>query len=74
MINSMCIASSDRQINKRKSLPKWLERIQTSQTREKEKIMIEIITIPTAGAVVLATTIIIVEDAEDMEEAVHYTG
>jgi hypothetical protein len=31
--------------------------------------VIEIITIPTAGAVVLATAILIAEDAEDMEEA-----
>jgi hypothetical protein len=36
---------------------------------EKEKIVIEIITIPTAGAVVLATAILIAEDAEDVEEA-----
>jgi hypothetical protein len=31
--------------------------------------VIEIITIPTAGAVVLATAIIIAEDAEEVEEA-----
>jgi hypothetical protein len=31
--------------------------------------VIEIITIPTAGAVVLTTAILIVEDAEDLEEA-----
>jgi hypothetical protein len=68
MINSMCIARSGRQIIKSKSFPKWLERIQTSQTKEKEKIVIEIITIPTAGAVVLATAIIIAEDAEDAED------
>jgi hypothetical protein len=68
MINSMCIASSGRQINKSKSLPKWLERIQTSQMTDKEKIVIEIIRIPTAGAVVLATAIRIVEDAEEVEE------
>jgi hypothetical protein len=36
---------------------------------EKEKIVIEIITIPTVGAVVLATAILIAEDAEDVEEA-----
>jgi hypothetical protein len=59
----MCITSSGRQINKSKSLPKWLERIQTSKTTIKEKIVIEIITIPTAGAVVLATAILIAEDA-----------
>jgi hypothetical protein len=69
MINSMCIASSGRQINKSKSLPKWLERIQTSRMTENEKIVIEIITIPTAGAVVLATAVIIADDAEDVEEA-----
>jgi hypothetical protein len=36
---------------------------------EKEKIVIGIITIPMAGAVVLATAILIAEDAEDVEEA-----
>jgi hypothetical protein len=46
-------------------LPRWLERIQTSETKEKEKIVIEIITIPTAGAVVLATAITIAEDVEE---------
>jgi hypothetical protein len=52
-----------------KSLLKWLERIQTSQTTINGKIVIEIITIPTAGAVVLATAITIAEDAADVEEA-----
>jgi hypothetical protein len=50
-------------------IPQMAERIQTSQTKEKEKIVIEIITIPTAGAVVLTTAILIAEDAEDVEEA-----
>jgi hypothetical protein len=68
-ISSMCIARSGRQINKSKSLLKWLERIQTSQTTINGKIVIEIITIPTAGAVVLATSITIAEDAVDVEEA-----
>jgi hypothetical protein len=36
---------------------------------EKEKIVIGITTIPMAGAVVLATAILIAEDAEDVEEA-----
>jgi hypothetical protein len=36
---------------------------------EKETIVIEIITSPTAGAVVLATAILIAEEAEDVEEA-----
>jgi hypothetical protein len=36
---------------------------------EKEKIVIGIITIPMARAVVLATAILIAEDAEDVEEA-----
>jgi hypothetical protein len=36
---------------------------------EKEKIVIGIITIPMAGAVVLAMTILLAEDAEDVEEA-----
>jgi hypothetical protein len=68
-ISSMCIASSGSQINKRKSLLKWLEIIHTSQTTINRKIVIEIITIPTAGAVVLATAITIAEDAADVEEA-----
>jgi hypothetical protein len=37
---------------------------------EKEKTMIEIITIPMEDAVVLAKTILAAEDAEDVEEAV----
>jgi hypothetical protein len=36
---------------------------------EKEKIVIGIITIPMPGAVVLATAILIAEDADDVEEA-----
>jgi hypothetical protein len=36
---------------------------------EKEKRMIEIITIPMEGAVVLAKAILAAEDAEDAEEA-----
>jgi hypothetical protein len=36
---------------------------------EKDKIMIEITTIPMEGAVVLAKTILAAEDAEDVEEA-----
>jgi hypothetical protein len=36
---------------------------------EKEKIVIEIITIPMAGAVVLANAILAEEDADDAEEA-----
>jgi hypothetical protein len=37
---------------------------------EKEKIMIEIITIPMEDAVTLAKAILAAEDAEDVEEAV----
>jgi hypothetical protein len=37
---------------------------------EKEKIMIEIITIPMEDALVLAKAILAAEAAEDMEEAV----
>jgi hypothetical protein len=36
---------------------------------DKEKIVIGIITIPMAGAVVLAMAILLAEDAEDVEEA-----
>jgi hypothetical protein len=46
---------------------------QTSQTTINEKIVIEIITIPTANAVVLPKAIIIAEDAEDVEEAAAVT-
>jgi hypothetical protein len=68
MINLTCTASSGRQISRSKAWLKWLERIQTSPMMEKEKIVIEIITIPTAGAVVLAMAILLAEDAEDVEE------
>jgi hypothetical protein len=37
---------------------------------EKEKIMIEIITIPMEDALVLAKAILATEDAEDVDEAV----
>jgi hypothetical protein len=46
-----------------------MERIQTSPMMEKEKIVIGIITIPMARAVVLAMAILLVADAEDVEEA-----
>jgi hypothetical protein len=65
----MCVASSGRQIKKRKSLLKWLANIQTSQTTINGKIVIEIITIPAAGAEVLATAITIAEDAAEVEES-----
>jgi hypothetical protein len=51
-----------------KDLEDQLERIQTSPMMEKEKIVIGIITILIAGAVVLATAILIAEDAEDVED------
>jgi hypothetical protein len=47
---------------------KWLERIQTSPMMEKEKIVIGIITVQMAGAVLIATAILIAEDAEDVED------
>jgi hypothetical protein len=65
----MCTASSGGRISKSKSLPKWLERIQTSPMMEKEKIVIRIITIPMADAVVIAMETLVAEDAEDVEEA-----
>jgi hypothetical protein len=68
-ISSIYIANSGKQINKSKSLLKWLERIHTIQTTINGKIVIEIITSPTAGALVLATAITIAEDAADEEEA-----
>jgi hypothetical protein len=51
------------------SLLRCMERFQTSPMMEKEKIVIEIITTPTAGAVVLAKAILATEDTEDVEEA-----
>jgi hypothetical protein len=65
----MFTANSGRQISRSKSLLEWLERIQTSPMMETEKIVIEIITIPMAGAVVLATAILIAEDVEEAKEA-----
>jgi hypothetical protein len=47
----------------------WLERCQAKEMKEKEKIMIEIITIPMEDAIVLAKEIPAEEDAEDAEEA-----
>jgi hypothetical protein len=69
MISSMFTANNDRRISKRKSLPKWLANIQTSQMTEKEKIVIRIITISMAVAVVIAMETLLAEDAEDVEEA-----
>jgi hypothetical protein len=45
------------------------ERVQANPMMEKEKTMIEIITIPMEGAVFLAKAILAAEDAEDVEEA-----
>jgi hypothetical protein len=46
-------------------LHRWLERCQTSPMMEKEKIMIEIITIPMEDAVILAKVILAAEDVEE---------
>jgi hypothetical protein len=59
-----CQADQQKQI-----IAQMAEKIQTSQTTINGKIVIEIITIPTAGAVVLATAITIAEDTADVEEA-----
>jgi hypothetical protein len=48
----------------------WQADQQTNIIAEKEKLMIEIITIPMEDAVVLAKAILAAEDAEDVEEAV----
>jgi hypothetical protein len=69
MISSMFTANSGRRISKRKSLPRWLESIPTSQMTEREKIVIRIITIPMADAVVIAMETLLAEDAADVEEA-----
>jgi hypothetical protein len=50
--------SSGRQISRKILLHRWLERCQAKQMKEKEKIMIEIITIPMEDALVLAKAII----------------
>jgi hypothetical protein len=60
---------SVRRISKRKSLPKWLASIHTSQIMERGKIVIRIITIPMADAVVIAMETLLAEDAEGVEEA-----
>jgi hypothetical protein len=49
---------------------KYSKQFQTIPMMEKEKIMIEIITIPMEDAVALAKAILAAEDAEDVEEAV----
>jgi hypothetical protein len=76
MISSMFTANNGRRIRKSKTFPKWLANIQTSQMKEKEKVVIRIITISMAFAVavVLATAITIAEEAEDMEEAAAVTA
>jgi hypothetical protein len=65
----MFTANNGRRISKSKSLPKWLENIQTSQMTGKEKVVIIIITIRMAVAVVIAMETLLAEDAEDVEEA-----
>jgi predicted alpha/beta hydrolase family esterase len=65
MINSMFTANNGRRINERKSLPKWLAKIQTSQMTEKEKVVIIIITISMAVAVVIAMETLLAEDVEE---------
>jgi hypothetical protein len=49
-------------------LQRWLERCQAKQTKEKEKIMKEIITIQVAAAVAVARAIMAEEDTEDAAE------
>jgi hypothetical protein len=51
-------------------LHRWLERCQANQMMEKEKGVIEIITIQMEDAVVLTKAILAEEDEEDVEEAV----
>jgi hypothetical protein len=48
----------------------WLERCQSKQIKEKEKVMMEIITIQMEDALVLSKAILAEENAEDVEEAV----
>jgi DNA-directed RNA polymerase alpha subunit len=71
MISSMFTANNDRRISKGKSLPRWQENIETSQMTGKERLVIRIITISmaVAVAVVIAMETLLVEDAEDVEEA-----
>jgi hypothetical protein len=69
-ISWICTASSGRQISRNMSFLRWQERFQTSPMMEKEKIMIEIITIPMEESVALAKAILAADDAEDVEEAV----
>jgi hypothetical protein len=65
----MFTANNGRRISKRKSLPKWLEDIQTSQMMEKEKVVIIIITISIEVVVVIAMETLLAEDTGDVEEA-----
>jgi hypothetical protein len=65
----MFTANNGRRISKIKSLPKWLANIQTSQMTFKKKVVIRIITIPMAVAVVIAMETLLLEDAEEVEEA-----
>jgi hypothetical protein len=68
MISSIFTANNGRRISKRKSLPRWLANIQTSQMTEKEKVVIRIIKISMAVAVVIAMETLLAEDAEDAED------
>jgi hypothetical protein len=65
----MFTTNNGRQISKSKSLPRWQANIPTSKMTGKEKTVIRIITIPMAVAVVIAMETLLVEDAEDVEEA-----
>jgi hypothetical protein len=65
----MFTANSGKLISKRKSLPRWQANIPASRMTEKERIVIEIITIRMAVATVIAMETLLAEDAEDVEEA-----
>jgi hypothetical protein len=69
MISLMFTANNGKRISKSKSLPRWQANIPTSQTTEKERIVIEIITIRVTVATAIAMETLLAEDAEDVEEA-----
>jgi hypothetical protein len=65
----MFTANNGKRISKRKSLPRWQANIPTSQMTERERIVIEIITIRMAVTAVIAMETLLAEDVEDVEEA-----
>ncbi len=64
----MFTANNGKRISKSKSLPRWQANIPASQMTEKERIVIEIITIRVAVAAVIAMETLLAEDVEEDAE------